>query len=109
MGFTTEIFLFVFLPACMTAYFLMYKLEAHVLFGKLFSLIRGSDLVLIAFGCGFYMWACFDDLARLLAYICTVYLLARRMEHLKRKVGCMDAGGGWKQEFLKAEAEFSFV
>ena len=47
--------------------------------------IRATDLVLIAIGCVFYLWACLDDLYRLLVYILAVYLLGILLKKTRGK------------------------
>lgn len=82
MLFTTQIFLFVFLPVCLAAYYLTLLLQRTRL-GSFLRRVRAADLVLVAAGCGFYLWACFDDLFRFLAYIAVVWLIGRGIERQK--------------------------
>lgn len=85
MVFTTQTFLFVFFPLCLLTYFIIYRLEQCKYIGKFLLRTRGTDLILIVFSMGFYMWSCFDDLIRLLVYIIIIYLMARWIESSKYK------------------------
>lgn len=75
MIFTTQIFLFVFFPLNIFAYFVFSRLERSKYFGKVLARIRTTDVVLIIFGCVFYAWACFDNVIKLLLYVLIIYLL----------------------------------
>ncbi len=83
MVFTTQIFLFVFFPLCMAAYMLVYGLE-RCQGGRFLQKIRARDLILIVFSLGFYMWACFENVFRLLIYVGAVYLMALWVEMAKK-------------------------
>ena len=72
MGFTTQIFTFLFLPLSALIYFPTYFLSNKI---KVLRKIRVTDLVLIALSLGFYAWACFDDIFRLGFYIVAVWLM----------------------------------
>lgn len=85
MVFTTQVFLFVFFPVCMIAYYGLGKLESYERIGKFFRNIRSQDLALIALSLGFYMCAHIADVFRLIAYIGFIYLLARWIEAYKNK------------------------
>lgn len=74
MLFTTQTFLFFFLPACLLFYYLAYVLEKRGRLAAFFTRCRVTDLVLIAFGAGFYAWACVDDAVRFFVYIVCVYI-----------------------------------
>lgn len=74
MAFTTQIFLFLFLPLTLIAYFLVYFLSKKSFLSKFLTKIRALDIVTIIISCGFYAWACFDDVFRLLFIIVIVYL-----------------------------------
>ena len=75
MVFTTQVFLFYFFPICITGYILIEKLEVCNICPFL-NKIRAKDILLIVFSLGFYMWACFDDVLRLVVFIILVYILA---------------------------------
>lgn len=85
MVFTTQVFLFVFFPVCMIAYYMLGKLETCKHIGNFLSKIRSQDLALIALSLGFYMCAHIADVFRLIAYIGFIYLLARWIEACKNK------------------------
>lgn len=90
MLFTTQVFLFVFLPICLAAYYFILFLQKRSKAGAFLQKIRAADLVLIAAGCGFYLWSCFDDLFRLLAYIIVIWL-AGHFIGKRRDSGTADA------------------
>ena len=71
MGFTTQIFLFLFFPACMLGIFMCGLLERAAFFRRL----RLRDLCVTAASLAFYGWACFDGIAWLAVYILAVWLL----------------------------------
>lgn len=113
MVFTSQIFLFVFFPLCMAAYLLVCWLEGRGKFGACLIKIRVKDIILICFSLAFYMWACFDDLFKLIFYILVVYILAHwinvsRQKRLFIKVETenADANGCDKRLYL---AVFPFV
>ena len=83
MAFTTQIFTFIFLPVCLLAYYLTVLLQKKGKLSGFFAKIRLMDLALIGMGCVFYLWACFDDVFRLLVYVLVVYLLGRLLEELR--------------------------
>ncbi len=87
MAFTTQIFLFVFFPLCMLAYILADRLQQCRHIGKFFARIRSRDLVVLVFSLGFYAWAFFGDVLRLLVYVGAVYFLARWIASAKKKYG----------------------
>ena len=80
MAFTTQTFTFVFLPLCLAMYYLTVLLEKHGFLSAFFQKIRVTDLLLIGIGCVFYLWSCFDDLFRFLAYILVIWLLGKAIE-----------------------------
>ena len=86
MVFTTQIFLFVFLPICILAYFIVDRVE-HIGkgVGDFFKKIRVKDLTVIALSIGFYMWSCYNDGYRLLLYITTVYFLGLWIQTARKK------------------------
>lgn len=71
MGFTTQIFLFFFFPACMLGIFMCGFLERTAFFRRL----RLRDSCVTAASLAFYGWACFDGIAWLSVYILAVWLL----------------------------------
>ena len=77
MVFTTQIFIFAFFPLCVVAYLLADRVEKIGRFGVWLKKLRAKDVLLIAFSLVFYMWACFDDVFKLILYILLVYILAR--------------------------------
>jgi len=84
MAFTTQIFIFIFFPLCMGVYYLALLLQKNGPLSGFLTKIRATDLVLIALGCVFYLWACFNDLFCLIVYVLAVYLLGRLIERLCR-------------------------
>ena len=85
MVFTTQIFTFVFLPLSVIIYLLADRLSCIKALNGLFARLRVKDFILILFSLGFYAWACFDNVFRLLAYIVIVYLLALLISYAKGK------------------------
>ena len=85
MVFTTQIFLFVFFPACVLSYIAADRLSKIKKLASACGKIRLKDWILILFSLGFYMWACFDNVFRLVFYIVIVYLLALVVNHVKQK------------------------
>ena len=86
MVFTTQIFLFIFLPICLAVYFLSMAAEKIGFgIGAFLKRIRLRDLTLIALSLGFYAWSCFDDAFRLLKYITVVYLFALWIQTSQKK------------------------
>ena len=85
MAFTTQTFLFLFFPLSLAVYYFVHFLQKIKFLSPFLSKIRATDLCLIGIGCIFYMWACVDDLFRLLLYIGLVYvfgwLIDRKREH----------------------------
>lgn len=85
MLFTTQIFTFVFFPLCMAVYFLTYFLQEKTTISSFLKKIRFNDLALIGISCCFYLWACFDDIFRLAAYIILVYILGLLLQKTRKK------------------------
>ena len=85
MAFTTQTFTFVFLPLCLALYYLTVLLEKHGFLSAFFQKIKATDLLLIGIGCVFYLWSCFDDLFRFLAYILVIWLLGKAIETRPQK------------------------
>ncbi len=75
MSFTTEIFFFAFLPACLLAYFASVGLERLGAFGRWLQKIRFSDMITVLVSLVFYSFNCFDNILRLPVYVFLVYLL----------------------------------
>lgn len=90
MTFTTPTFLFVFLPLGLGLYYLVYFLQKKSPLSGLLKKIRATDLSLIALGCIFYMWSCFDDIIRFLLYILFVYVTGLLLEKFR--------GGGRREK-----------
>lgn len=87
MLFTTQIFIFIFLPACLGAYYLICGISRIGRLNKIIERTRLKDFVIIVFSLGFYMWACFDNVFRLIFYMLVVYMLALWIDAAKRKGG----------------------
>ena len=85
MGFTTQIFLFLFFPICIVAYLVVEWAERSGPLAGALKRCRAGDLVLIAFSLGFYMWTCFDDVFRLCLYILAVYGAGRCIQRSREK------------------------
>lgn len=83
MGFSTQIFLFAFFPVCMVCCTLAEWLDRKGI--GLVRRLRLRDWVLIAFSLGFYGWACFDDMPKLLVCMLAVYVLGALLERRRRK------------------------
>lgn len=94
MVFTTQIFLFCFFPVCLLAYCVADQMERRGKPGSLLAKLRVRDCVLLVFSLVFYMWSCFDDLFKLLAYIVAVYLLARLGRSRKKQKNALSALNG---------------
>lgn len=84
MVFTTQLFLFVFFPLCLSSYLLLDFLERRTGLAAFLAKYRLRDLLLILFSLAFYMWAFFDDIYRLLIYILLLHFAARRIERARR-------------------------
>ena len=85
MVFTTQIFLFLFFPLCLACYYLVCFAEKNQRLLKFCHHLRLKELILIGFSFGFYMWACFDDLFKLILYIAVVYCIGFTVKSLKSK------------------------
>lgn len=79
MGFTTQIFTFVFLPIVALLYFPIYFLSKKVAFLRK---CRATDLLLVGLSLCFYAWSCFDNVFWLCAYVLIVYLLGRILQYI---------------------------
>lgn len=85
MVFTTQVFLFVFFPACLLMYLIADRLSQVKATIWLCEKLRVKDIILIAFSLGFYMWSSFDNVFRLIFYIVVVYLLGLWIWSVKTK------------------------
>lgn len=85
MAFTTQVFIFVFFPICVLAYYLTILLQKSGLLAKALKKIRATDLVLIGISCVFYLWTCFDDVFRLLIYVAFIYGLGLLIQRYREK------------------------
>ena len=85
MVFSTQIFLFGFMPLCLLAYFVFDRLEHLGKAGEFLKKIRLKDIVLIIFSFGFYQWTVMTDLYRLIIFILAVYFIGRCMTAAKKK------------------------
>lgn len=84
MPFTTQIFTFAFFPICILGYYLVALLQGKGLLSRFLSRIRATDIALIGIGCVFYMWTCFDNIIKFLAYIFVIYILGFLIGRFKR-------------------------
>lgn len=73
MGFSTVIFIFVFFPVCIGAFYLARIIEKS---GKIKKL-RLSDIFLILAGIVFYGWAGLNDFFGILLYVALVFVMGR--------------------------------
>lgn len=87
MLFTTQIFIFIFFPLCLAAYYIICGLGRLGGYKKIVDRLRPKDLVIVAFSLGFYMWACFDNVFRLVFYMLIVYMLALWIDAARRSGG----------------------
>ena len=85
MGFTTQIFLFVFFLICLLPYIIIDRISAIKSISWIFEKLRVKDIIIIVFSLGFYMWSSFNDLFRLLLYIFIVYLFGFLIQAIKTK------------------------
>lgn len=84
MLFSTQIFLFVFFPVCLAAYYAAVLAEKLPRVSPFLKKLRAKDLVLILASLGFYMWAGVADMLRLLVYIQIVFLSAVWIEAVQK-------------------------
>lgn len=85
MIFTSEVFLFLFLPVILALYFVTELLERNTFLYSLINKIRLKDLLIIIFSLIFYSWNSFYGLLLLIFYVFTVYLLASILNHFNNK------------------------
>ena len=89
MAFTTQIFIFMFLPICLIAYFFVYLFSKNFYFAKILTKIRALDFITILISSGFYAWACFDDLFKLFIFIGFIYLSGLVIQSKRDTVKCV--------------------
>ncbi len=113
MVFTTQIFLFVFMPICLLCFIVtdcLYKLKA---IGSFLRRLRIKELIIIAFSLVFYAWSCFDDVVWLLGYAVIIFLLASLISYSKSKNNYLtvcteeEQGGLTKGRFYLAAIPFA--
>ncbi len=85
MVFTTQLFIFIFLPVCVLCYFSVDILSCFKKFNKVLIKIRAKDIIVIMFSLVFYAWSCFDNVYRLCIYIVLLYLLSLTVDYVKDK------------------------
>ena len=73
MGFTSVVFLFLFAPISVIAYYAMCLLEKITVFKKL----RVRDLVLVCISIAFYGWAGLDGIIFICIYVVMVYIIGQ--------------------------------
>ncbi len=83
MVFTTQFFTFVFLPLVILSFLIVERMSYAKKFGTLVQKFRLSDIILIIFSLGFYAWALFDNVFRLLVYIIGVYCISLLLDNFK--------------------------
>lgn len=71
MNFTSDIFIFVFMPVFFGLYFLVTWVMAH---NAILRQIRLADILTVIFSLVFYMWACISSVLFLIALIIGAYL-----------------------------------
>ncbi len=81
MGFTTQVFLFLFFPISLLGFTLINRLATckNVL-GRFLLKIRAREIVVIFVSLAFYAWAGIGEMHKLLIYIFLVYLLGKWIE-----------------------------
>lgn len=85
MIFTSEAFLYFFLPITLVFYFIMELLESRNIFHAFLTKIRLKDIIIIIFSLIFYSWNSFYGLLLLIFYVFTVYLLASILNNFNNK------------------------
>lgn len=90
MAFTTQTFLFCFLPCCLILYYTVFALEKQKHLSSVMRKLRIRELVLILIGMVFYAWACFDDVFKLIIYIIGVWLVGTVLQTAKKKDNLSD-------------------
>lgn len=89
MGFTTQVFFFVFLPASLLAYYGTAALEKWGKIGAFLQKIRLRDVVLVLVGLAFYGWTWFGGIFRILLYVMMVYLFGLLTDACRRANWCL--------------------
>ena len=84
MGFTSQIFLFVFFPILVAAYYSVYFLSKRSAF---LQKLRAVELLLIAVSLVFYAWAYVGGLGFLCLYIAAVYAMGRITQYMMKRGG----------------------
>ncbi len=74
MVFTTQSFLFFFLPCCLVLYYAVSAAKKIKCISAFMCKIRAREVILFCISMGFYSWTCFDDGLRFLLYIFVVYI-----------------------------------
>ena len=109
MGFTTQVFLYVFFPFSVAAYVLCVIVERQSWVSGRFARLRIKDWLLFVVSLAFYGWARIAGVKELGLYIVAVYFAARLIEWCKAKKLVLpvfqDNGGEvlclWKISFAK--------
>ncbi len=83
MGFTTQVFLFVFFPFCLITYLFFILAERKRWFAGYVEKFRLKDWLLLAISLAFYGWTRISGIKELVLYIVAVYLMARLIELCK--------------------------
>lgn len=73
MGFTTQIFLFLFFPLCIVVYYLIHIISTKGPLAKILTKVRAPEVVLILISLFFYNWAGVGEAWKLVVYIAAVY------------------------------------
>ena len=96
MGFTTTIFLFLFLPIFAGIHFIIMAVERNQYIGSFVQKYRLSDVSLLGLSLCFYGWSCFDDIFKLCIYILSVYGIALLIHVGNRKKIFLEFGIEWE-------------
>lgn len=87
MVFSTQIFLFVFFPICLSIYYLICLLAKNRRIENVIEKSRLKDITIIIFSLGFYMWSSFDNVVRLIFYILVIYFFSLWLSATRNKGG----------------------
>ena len=85
MAFTTQIFMFVFLPVFLVLYFIIVFLEKSKKIGCIIKRTRLKDILLIIFGLIFYASSSYVDVLKLLILIFYIYFLTHFIQSFYNK------------------------
>ncbi len=85
MIFTTQLFLFVFFPSCITLYMIVNALCRIKTLETYIERYRIKDLVIIFFSLGFYMWSGVSSGLKLVLYILGIYIFSKYISACKFK------------------------